>query len=354
MVRLATIEVRGATVFGEAIIAVVYLPVLALIGIEGKLFRPMATTVLLALGGGALITAGFLKRIEEVNRTSRSIMDGSLSNRIPMRGSGDEMDQLAVNLNAMLDRIQALMESVKRVSDDIAHDLRTPLSRLRQRLELARSSVSTPDGYAAVMDQSIAELDVILETFQALLRIAQVEAGTRREAFAEVDLGAVVSTVAETFGPVAEDSGQRLRARVERDAKVHGDRGLITQMLANLLENSIRHCPAGAQIDVTLGRDAGQAVLRVADSGPGIPEGERDKVFRRFYRLETSRTTRGNGLGLALVKAVAELHGATVELADNRPGLRVSVRFAAVEERASAPEAALPRAAVNAERTAVS
>ena len=315
------------------------------------------TTVLLALGGGALIAVGFLRRIEDINRTSRSIMDGDLSNRVPTRGNGDEMDQLAVNLNAMLDRIQALMESLKRVSDDIAHDLRTPLSRLRQKLEVARASVSTPEGYAMVMDQSILEVDAILETFQALLRIAQIEAGTRRAAFTEVDLGSVLSAVAEAFAPVAEDSGHVLRASLERIAPIQGDRGLLTQMAANLLENSIRHCAPGAVISLELAREAGCPVLRVTDTGRGIPEAERAKVFRRFYRLEASRTTPGNGLGLALVKAVADLHGATIELSDNRPGLRVTVRFSGAAEGESAglqPEALPERPAFSADRTAVS
>jgi len=317
----------------------------------------IVTTVLLALGGGGLLAVGFLRRIEEINRTSRAIMAGNLSDRVPTRGSGDEMDQLAVNLNAMLDRIQGLMESLKRVSDDIAHDLRTPLSRLRQRLELARAQVATPEGYTGVMEQSISELDVILETFQALLRIAQIEAGTRRAAFSEVDLGGVLSSVADAFAPVAEDSGHILRASVERAATINGDRGLLTQMAANLLENSIRHCVPGAAITITLTCESGCPVLRVTDTGRGIPEAEREKVFRRFYRLETSRTTPGNGLGLALVKAVADLHGASLELSDNRPGLRVTVRFSgSVEELLPAvpPEAVPERPAFSPDRTVVS
>ncbi len=287
----------------------------------------IALTALLALAGGTLLAVGFLRRIEAINRTSRSIMDGDLSNRVPTRGDGDEMDRLAVNLNAMLDRIQALMESLKRVSDDIAHDLRTPLSRLRQRLEVERTRVATPENYATAMDQSIAEVDAILETFSALLRIAQIESGTRRAAFSEVHLETIVSTVAETYAPVAEDSGHRLLAAVEGGAAVHGDRGLLTQMAANLVENAIRYCAPAATITLRLSREGGETILCVADTGPGIPEAERDNVFRRFYRLEASRTTPGNGLGLALVKAVAELHGASVELSDNRPGLRVTVRF---------------------------
>jgi len=285
----------------------------------------IAITVLLAAGGGAALGVGFLRRIEEINRTTRSIMDGNLSKRVPASGGGDEMDQLAVNLNAMLDRIQVLMESLKRVSDDIAHDLRTPLSRLRHRLEAARVKAG-PDG-DAVVEQSIAELDAILETFSALLRISQIESGARRAAFSDVSLGQIVSTVSEAYAPVAEDRSQHLSAVVASIPLIHGDRELLTQMVANLVENPIRHCSAGVEITVGLAQDGASPVLFVADTGPGIPASERESVFRRFYRLEASRTTLGSGLGLALVKAIADLHGASVELSDNHPGLRVTVRF---------------------------
>lgn len=285
----------------------------------------IAITVLLAAGGGAALGVGFLRRIEEINRTTRSIMDGNLSQRVPASGGGNEMDQLAVNLNAMLDRIQVLMESLKRVSDDIAHDLRTPLSRLRHRLEAARVQAGS-DG-EPVIEQSIAELDAILETFSALLRISQIEAGARRAGFSDVSLVQIVSNVSEAYAPVAEDRGQQLQIIIDRAPLIHGDRELLTQTVANLIENSIRHCPAGAGITVGLRQEAGTPVLCVADTGPGIPASEREKVFRRFYRLEASRTTSGSGLGLALVKAVADLHGASVELSDNQPGLRVTVRF---------------------------
>jgi signal transduction histidine kinase len=283
-------------------------------------------TLLLAAGGGAALGVGFLRRIEAINRTTRSIMDGDLSQRVPTRGGEDEMDRLAINLNAMLDRIQGLMESLKRVSDDIAHDLRTPLSRLRHRLESARATLGPESG--PVIEQSISELDAILETFSALLRIAQIESGARRAAFFEVSLERILSTVAEAYEAVAEDRRQTLTVRAERSSPVLGDRELLTQMAANLVENAIRHCPAGVNITAHLRDEAGAPTLSVTDTGPGIPAPERDKVFRRFYRLEASRTTPGSGLGLALVKAVAELHGATVELSDNHPGLRVSIRFA--------------------------
>jgi signal transduction histidine kinase len=284
-----------------------------------------AITVLLAAVGGAALVVGFLRRVEEINRTTRSIMDGDLSKRVPTRGGRDEMDHLAINLNTMLDRMQGLMESLKQVSNDIAHDLRTPLSRLRHRLEAARVQAGS-DG-EPVIEQSIAELDAILETFSALLRISQIEAGARRAGFSDVRLEQIVSNVSEAYAPVAEDRGQQLQITIDCAPLIHGDRELLTQMVANLIENSIRHCPAGARITVGLRQEAGTSTLRVADTGPGIPAPEREKVFRRFYRLEASRTTPGSGLGLALVKAVADLHGASVELSDNRPGLRVTVRF---------------------------
>lgn len=283
-------------------------------------------TLLLAWVGGGALRTGFLRRIEAINRTTRSIMDGNLSQRVPTLGGDDEIDRLALNLNAMLGRIQSLMENVKQVSDDIAHDLRTPLSRLRYQLEEALDTVGP--GGRPVVERAIVEMDAILETFSALLRIAQIESGARRNAFAPFDFGRVVSKVTEAYIPVAEDRGQSLELVVKEDVWIAGDRELLTQMMVNLVENPIRHCPASTRITVELRRDAAGASLRIADTGPGIAEVEHEKVFRRFYRLEASRTTPGSGLGLALVRAVAELHGATVQLSDNRPGLCVTVRFA--------------------------
>ena len=214
-----------------------------------------------------------------------------------------------------------------RVSDDIAHDLRTPLTRLRNRLEIARERARTAGDCGPMIEEALAEVDAILETFAALLRIAQIESGTRRAAFGDVNLGQVVAAVAETYAAVAEDRGQQLKVDIDSSTAVQGDQELLTQMIANLIENSIRHCPAGTQITVSLARENGEAVLGVADTGPGIPPSERTKVLQRFYRLEASRTTPGSGYGLALVKAVADLHGASLELTGNAPGLRVVVRF---------------------------
>jgi signal transduction histidine kinase len=237
------------------------------------------------------------------------------------------MDQLAINLNAMLDRIEVLLDSLKRVSDDIAHDLRTPLSRLRRGLESARESARAQKDCGPELEDAITEVDAILETFSALLRIAQIEAGTRRAAFGEVNLRQVATDAVQTYVAVAEDRRQQVSADLDGTVTVQGDRELLTQMIVNLIENSIRHCPAGTRISVRLASESEGPVLTVSDNGPGIPPAEREKVLRRFYRLETSRTTPGSGLGLALVKAVADLHGAGLDLANNAPGLRVTVRF---------------------------
>jgi signal transduction histidine kinase len=229
----------------------------------------------------------------------------------------------------MLDRIAGLMENLRQVSNDIAHDLRTPLSRLRQDLEEAQKRDLTPADFKRVIEGAVAEADVLLETFAALLRIAQIEAGTRRSAFRSVDLSDVLRTVAEAYAPAVEESGRTLRAETTADMQVTGDRGLLSQLLVNLVENALHHTPPGTTIAVRLSRQSEGVVAEVADDGPGIPADERAKVFRRFYRLERSRTTVGSGLGLSTVAAIAELHHAGIELFDNEPGLRVVIRFPA-------------------------
>ena len=287
----------------------------------------LAVTVVLALAGGLLLGAGFLRRIEAINRTARTIVSGRLSERIPLQGSDDELDQLSGNLNVMLDRIQDLMESMRQVSNDVAHDLRTPLAHLRRRLERLNRMVKDP-AHQDEVEAALADIDNILGTFQALLRIAQIETGSRRAGFRTFDLSAVFETIGDAYGPVAEDRSQRLVTRIAPRLSYAGDRELTTQMLANLVENAMRHAPPGSTIGVELSPGAdGRPVGVIFDDGPGIPADEREKVFRRFYRLERNRTTPGSGLGLSLVAAVAELHGIRVTLEDNRPGLRVMLRF---------------------------
>jgi signal transduction histidine kinase len=287
----------------------------------------LGVTIVLAVIGGAVLSAGFLRRIDAINRTARAIIDGKLGDRVPARGTNDELDQLALNFNEMLDRTQALMESLRQVSSDIAHDLRTPLSRLRQRLEGARARARTVEDYEAAVDHAIAETDSILSTFAALLRIAQIEAGTRRTAFAIVDLTEVFQRVVDAYAAVAEDRGQTLKASIASGLVIRGDRELLVQMLANLIENAIRHTSGGTIIALDLEARADGIVGSVSDDGPGIPAEGRAKVFQRFYRLESSRTAPGSGLGLALVAAVAELHRIRIELEDSQPGLRVALHF---------------------------
>jgi signal transduction histidine kinase len=283
----------------------------------------------LGIGGGLLLSAAFLRRVDVITRTADAIVAGDLSRRIERTGSGDDFDHLSATLNAMLDRIAGLMENLRQVSNDIAHDLRTPLSRLRQDLEEAKRHDLTAADYKAVVERAVEEADLLLETFSALLRIAQIEAGTRRSAFRPVPLSEVMRTVAEAYAPAVEESGRLLRAEIADGVQIDGDRGLLAQLFANLVENALRHTPPGTIITLRLSPQSAGAAAEVADTGSGIPKDERAMVFRRFYRLERSRTTAGSGLGLSTVGAIAELHHAAIELLDNEPGLRVVLRFPA-------------------------
>ena len=287
----------------------------------------LAATVVLALGGGLVIGATLLRRVDAVNRTARAIMEGDLSQRIPVVGTRDELGGLAEILNQMLARIEELMANLQHVTSDIAHDLRTPLGRQRQRLEAALGKPRSGPEYETVIEAAIKETDTMLKTFEAMLRIAQIEAGARRARFSTVDLSAVTENVADAFAAVAEDEGKQLETEIETGVDVHGDHELLTQMLANLVENALRHTPSGTVLAVRLQREGDRIRLEVSDTGPGIPAEERERVFKRFYRLDSSRTTPGSGLGLSLVAAVVKLHGARLALEDNRPGLRVMLEF---------------------------
>ena len=264
-------------------------------------------------------------RIESINRTSRRIMEGELSERIRSHGSGDEFDELITNLNAMLERIESLMEDVRRVSDNVAHDLRTPLGRLRTRLERLRDAEG--DGASAELaEAALEEADQMLATFNALLRIARIETGQRRHAFERVNLATIGNDVADLYAPVAESRGITLR-HSGIEAPVDGDADLIFQSLANLLDNAMKYTPEGGVVTLHVTSDDDTVTVVVADSGPGVPPEEREAVLRRFYRLEPARSAPGSGLGLSLVAAVAELHEAALMLEDNAPGLVVRLRF---------------------------
>lgn len=289
----------------------------------------LGATLLLALLGGVLLGHRALRRVEAIGAATRKIVEGDLSRRVPVAGTRGEIDRLAIDINQMLQQIEHLMDGLKQVTNDIAHDLRTPLGRLQQRLDTARRKETSLAGLQDCLDLAVEEIDKILATFNAMLQIAQIESGARRARFADASLSDIGRTIFEVYESVAEDNGQRLACAITDGVTLRGDRDLLTQLLANLVENAIRHTPPGSRIALAVRRDAGRPCLVVADTGPGVPPDERERVFRRFYRLDSSRTTPGSGLGLALVHAIANLHSATVELADNAPGLVATVRFPA-------------------------
>jgi len=303
--------------------------------IRGLIIRTLvwglAITVILALAGGVMMTRSMVRRIETINEASREIMTGDLSRRIPTTGTGDDFDQLTDNLNSMLDQIEMLMDDVRRVSDNIAHDLRTPLARLRHRLEELRLRNVDSEHSRMTVEQTILEADKLLATFNALLRIARVESDGYRAGFAQVDLASLLHDVAEFYEPLMEEKGQHLTKKLTADVSIHADRDLLFQAIANLLDNAIKFTPAGGGIELALSTERGATQIIVADSGPGIPSADHDKVFQRFYRLEASRTTPGSGLGLSLVAAVAKLHHMQVRLMDNHPGLRVVLNTAGAQ-----------------------
>jgi signal transduction histidine kinase len=281
--------------------------------------------LVLGIFGGIGLSLVLLRRVDAIRRTAEAIIAGELSRRVPVRGSGDDFDRLSQTLNHMLDRIGELMDSLREVSANIAHDLKTPLARLRQRLEAARAQ---PDeARKAAVESAVADVDEILATFAALLRIAQIEAGTRRSGFIPVNLSETFSTVAEAFAPAAEDAGQKLTATITPDLTMMGDRELLTQMLANLIDNAIRHAGMGATIVIDLRRDTKGILGGVSDNGPGVPAAEHELIFRRFHRSPESHSVSGSGLGLSLVKAVADIHGIAVHAEDATPGLRIVLRF---------------------------
>jgi signal transduction histidine kinase len=303
---------------------------------RGQVRATLLWAGLIALGigvmGGMAMSRNMLRRVEQVNRTSERVMAGNLADRVPLRGTNDEFDQLATNLNRMLDQIERLMTAMREVTDDVAHDLRTPLSRLRTRLERALVVSSGTDPATAGPNQgdairgAIEEADRLLATFNALLGIAELESGARRDHTEALELSDVARSAAELYEPVAEEKGFALKVLAEPGVRIRGDRHLMSQALANLLDNALKYA-GGGRIDLRVFADDEQAILEVADQGPGISEADRQSVLDRFVRLEPSRTTPGNGLGLSLVRAIARRHDGSVTLEDNAPGLRVRLKF---------------------------
>ncbi len=293
----------------------------------------LGLTLLLGLAGGLLMSRGMLRRVDGINRTTERIMAGDLSQRIALKGArGDEFDQLATNLNAMLEQIERLLNGMRQVTDNIAHDLRTPLNRMRSRIEVALLGDPDSEALQPVLEQTLSDAEAMIATFNALLDIARAEAGSERAAFAEVDLAELVSDVVELYQPIAEDKGQVIETRVSAGQNIQANRHLLSQTLANLLDNAIKYTPEGGAIAV--GLSEGPAIT-IADRGPGIPADDRERVLERFVRLDKTRTTPGSGLGLSLVSAVARLHGAELMLEDNAPGLKVTLKFQAQPRRRS-------------------
>lgn len=284
----------------------------------------LAFTIALGLIGGYIFARTIMSRVESVTRTCRSIMSGDLSKRVPVGRRNDELSQLSVSINSMLDQIERLMRGMQQVSESVAHDLRTPLTRLRSRLENSLRHVDDPAQRTAI-EGALEDADSLLATFAALLRVARAEAGTQRN-FVDIDLHTLAEEVADLYGPLAEDKGLGFITRFEPGLFVKGDPNLLAQALANLIDNAIKYTDNGA-ITVVLTRQKGQPAVIVCDTGPGIPDEYKDKVLERLFRLEQSRTSPGSGLGLALVAAVAKSHGLELKLEDNVPGLKVSLRF---------------------------
>ena len=305
----------------------------------------VAIVIVLGIAGGVFVSRRVLKRVEAMTGTTQTIMAGDLSGRLSVIGSGDEFDRLAVNLNGMLERIESLMRGLKEVTDNIAHDLKTPLTRLRNRCEAALRTANSETEFRRVLEDTIEESEGLIRTFDALLMIARAESGEVREGMAEFDVAEVARDVSELYEPLAEDKGLTLEVNAKQHAAVKGNRELVSQALANLVDNAIKYAAPSAKVSsgavngersgilVTADAEQDRIVLTVSDHGPGIPSADRSRVVDRFVRLERSRSLPGSGLGLSLVSAVARLHGGELKLEDNAPGLRARISL----PRAAAP-----------------
>ena len=280
-----------------------------------------APAILIALATGALLGTRAQAHVRRVQRATERIIAGELGERLPVRGTRDDLDRLSADVNRMLDRMAALLEQVRHVGNDIAHDLRTPLTRLRAGLERGCEEARTPEQFQAVGDQALAEADRALAIIAALLRVTEIEQARQRSAFAPVDPQALLRDVADLYGPVAEERDVRLVLELRPSGALFGDRDLLMEAMANLVENAVKFSLAGGAVCLRLGAGMdGATVIEVADNGPGIAPGEREAVFQRFHRADRSRGTDGNGLGLALVRAIADLHGLAISVADAAPG----------------------------------
>jgi signal transduction histidine kinase len=294
------------------------------------IFAGAFAAVLVVSIGGALLLGHYLqRRLSAISMAANRIMSGDLARRIPVSVRHDEFDDLAASLNRMLDRIADLLDNLRQVSSDVAHDLRTPLARLRNSLEDGLGGLNDKAHVEAVLRSAITQSDTILSLFSALLRISEVESGKLNRTFQPFDISLLLDELWESYQPVIEESGRRLSGVIERPLQIRGDRELIAQLVINLLANAQNYTPPGTEIHLALAGAGGAVRIAVSDNGPGIPPQDRERVLRRFVRLENGRSTPGNGLGLSIAAAIAHAHGATIMLGDNRPGLIVTVELPA-------------------------
>ncbi|HTN97481.1 MAG TPA: HAMP domain-containing sensor histidine kinase [Nordella sp.] len=296
--------------------------------IRNTLITGTLIAIVLGIGGGLLTSRNFLRRVDAITDASRSIMRGDLSGRMPVQGTGDELDRLAQSLNQMLDQIERLMRGMQEVSSNVAHDLRTPLTRIKARAESALRSGAEGD-FKAALEQTIDESDRLLQTFTALLSIAKAESGQSREGLQPVDAAVILNEVAELYEPFAEDQGGSLKTEISGALNVRANRQLLAQAISNLVDNALKYgeSPTSGipEIQLTGGIEGDEAVITVSDRGRGVAPEDRQHVLERFVRLDESRSRPGNGLGLSLVAGVMKLHDGRVLLEDNGPGLKVKL-----------------------------
>jgi len=287
----------------------------------------LAISVGLALTMGWLLGRTLLRRIDAINATAQQVTEGELSRRVSLSGQDDEFDELASHLNTMLARIEKLITGMRQVTDNVAHDLRRPLARVRNRIEVTLMEKRDSKEYRSVLEETLEDANELMQTFSALLEIAQAEAGSFRGEWKVVDLSALLEELGGLYLDEAEVQHKQFELQIAPNLKVTGNRHLLAQAISNLLDNALKYTPACSTIRLQAAMQAGRLSLIVSDNGPGIATNQRDKVFERFVRLEPDRSTAGNGLGLSLVKAVADLHKAELKLEDNQPGLRVVLQF---------------------------
>jgi signal transduction histidine kinase len=304
--------------------------------VVGIFILAFAASVVMGFVGAVVLGSYLQRRLETISSSAQAIMRGDIRRRMPVGPRYDEFDQLAATLNRMLDRIEGLVENLRQVSGDIAHDLRTPLARLRNSLERGTMGHGSPEG---VISDAVRQVDEVLSLFSAILRIAEVESGETKRFFAPIDVTALLTEMAESYAPALEDEGRTLLWSVEPDLTVVGDRELLAQAMVNLLENAQRHTPAKAIVRMSASAGGDLVFMQVADDGPGVPTGDLERVTKRFARLESSRNTTGHGLGLSLVSAVAKLHGGRLVLRQLSPGLSATIEIPSGRQRDREAEA---------------